>query len=278
MPNFVPPVESLRVHLHNVFSLPASSMPVTGKQVVKTLQGMSKHLCSQEELGLPIEKWNGLSRKAACCSYALPCLHSSRSGKSQIHPLWRGSWVQTRKIPVKKKCDGFHDLKNFDSIKIQVCLSVQIQGKEQSLFVPGSSPSTSDDAGDHCHLGHCALFFSIKRLICVTENPSSRTHTRSLTLMPWVYTGKSFPKVMGEKLLKDNWVFLVCPPERGHTAACHWSIPTLALRCITTSPLGLLMHHALSTIAVDFDSRNSMKTTESKLQLKRNALPIHTPQ
>lgn len=43
MPNFVPPVESLRVHLHNVFSSPASSMPVTGKQVVKTLQGMSKH-------------------------------------------------------------------------------------------------------------------------------------------------------------------------------------------------------------------------------------------
>lgn len=96
--------------------------------------------------------------------------------------------------------------------------------------------------------------------------------------MPWVYTGKSFPKVTGEKLLKDNWVFLVRPLERGHTAACYWSIPTLAMRCITTSPLGLLMHDALSTIAVDFDSRNSMKTTESKLQLKRSVLSTYATQ
>lgn len=121
----------------------------------------------------------------------------------------------------------------------------------------------------------CTLFLYQKAHLC-NRNPSSRTHSKLLTLMPWVYTAKGFLKVTGEKLLKDNWVLLVCPPERGHTAACHWSIPTLALGCITTSPLGLLMHGALSTIAVNFDFRNSMRTTEPKLQLKRRALQTHT--
>lgn len=117
MPDFSSRLEYIRI---TSLTITMSPTPGTRKHILKVLNEWVSvgsvpakafgHLWRNEKCLHP-------ESKKATYFYAIPCLHFSRSERSQIHLLWRGSWVQTQSSSVKKECVDMHDSHHFESNK-----------------------------------------------------------------------------------------------------------------------------------------------------------------